>query len=183
MKRKNLFFVSALILFGLTNVNSAKAQDQVTVNLKFKPIQTIMVNDGLEEVNFLYETPDNYQSGIAPIKVFDQLTVNSSGPFIVNVVSTDFVTDVVGYEPIPASDMTVIAEKGTGNHRTGTSYVTPSVELSTGQVPFITSTGGGMGLNFNVQYENTGFDETYVDMLTNAETTYTATVTYTITSN
>ena len=188
MKRKNLFFVSALILFGLTNVNSAKAEvpptqtsDQVTVNIKFRPIQTIMVNQGLDVVDFLYETPDDYQSGIAAIEVSDQLTVNSSGPFIVNVISTDFVAQ--GFEAIPASDMTVTAIEGTGNHRTGTTYETPPVELSTVGVPFITSTGGGMGLNFNVKYQNTGFDETYVDMLTNAETTYTATVTYTITSN
>jgi len=181
MKRKNLFFVSALILFGLANVNSVKAQtNEVTVNIKFKPIQTIVVNDGFNVVNFLYETPENYLDGIAPITVEDQLTVNSSGRFIVNVISTDFTA--TGFDPISAGDMTVTATKGTGNHRAGTTYETPSVVLNTTAAPFITSSGGGMGLNFDVQYDNTGFSEDYVDIIKDTETTYTANVTYTIMS-
>ena len=182
MKRKNLFFVSALILFGLANVNSVKAQsDEVTVNIKFRPIQTIVVNDGKKVVDFLYETPENYQTGIAPITVVDQLTVNSTGSFIVNVTSTDFATTTTGFSSIPANDMTVTAIKGTGNNRSN--YTIPDVVLTNSNQPFITSTGGGMGLNFNVKYDNTGFDETYVDKVKNAETTYIATVTYTIMSN
>jgi hypothetical protein len=156
-----------------------KAQtNEVTVNIKFKPIQTIVVNDGLV-VDFLYETPTQYQNGLPAVVVTDQLTVNSTGPFIVKVSSTDFIA--TGLDPISAGDMTVTAIKGTGNNRSN--YTIPDVVLTNSNQPFITSPGGGMGLNFNVKYDNTGFDETYVDMVKNAETTYTATVTYTILSN
>jgi hypothetical protein len=118
MKRRNLFFVSALILFGLSSVNSAKAQvpptqtsDEVTVNIKFKPVQSIVVNSGQKTVNLEYNTLQNYQEGVS-VTMNDHLEVFSTGGFIVTAnTGGDFTR--VGGGTIPAADVKVIATKGT----------------------------------------------------------------------
>ena len=57
--------------------------------------------------------------------------------------------------------------------------------LSAGDKSFFTSTGGGMGLHFNVTYDHTGWDneDTYKNMTNGTEKSiFTAEVTYTITT-
>jgi hypothetical protein len=56
MRTKNILSIAALIICGLVCVNSVKAEvpptqtsDEVTVNIKFKPIQSIVVNSGSKD--------------------------------------------------------------------------------------------------------------------------------------
>ncbi len=63
MRTKNILSIAALIICGLVCVNSVKAEvpptqtsDQVTVNIKFKPVQSIVVNNGQKTVNLEYYT-------------------------------------------------------------------------------------------------------------------------------
>jgi hypothetical protein len=57
MRTKNILSIAALIICGLVCVNSVKAQtsDDVTVSIKFKPIQSIVVNAADQKtVNLVY---------------------------------------------------------------------------------------------------------------------------------
>ena len=181
MKRKNLFFVSALILFGLATVNSVKAEDNdvVTVNLKFQPIQSIVVNPDQKTVDLLYATTANYANGVSA-EMLDHLEVFSTGGFIVQAnTGGDFTR--VGGGTIPASDVILKATQGTGTSIGSVS----DVSLSTTPTTLISATEGGTALKYNVTYDNTtaGGSNNYINNYINPdspESVYAATVTYTI---
>src|SRR5690554_4733693 len=162
MRTNNFFSIAALVICGLVCFSSVKAEgtpiksDQVTVNIKFKPIQSIVVNpNSAKEVNFIYKTPDHYTNGVAAQTFDNHLIVNSTGAFVVNVKAGGDFTGGLSGEDIDASDVTVEASKGTNNKLDNPSY--PTVELGTGDQPLITSTnGGGMGIDFDVTYSNPG---------------------------
>jgi hypothetical protein len=183
MKRKNLFFVSALILFGLANVNSMKAEsDDATVNIKFRPIQSIVVNPDQKTVDLLYATTANYANGVSA-EMLDHLEVFSTGGFIVQAnTGGDFTR--VGGGTIPASDVILKATQGTG---TSIGSFT-NVSLSTTPTTLISATEGGTTLKYNVTYDNTtaGGSNNYINKYVysdSPESVYTATVTYTIAAN
>ena len=182
MKRKNLFFVSALILFGLANVNSAMAEsDDATVNIKFRPVQSIVVNTAQKTVDLLYATKDNYNDGVTAERS-DHLEVFSTGGFTVTAnTGGDFTRSAGG--TIPAADVTVIAALGTST--TIGSFA--DVALSTTPQTLITATEGGTALKYNVTYDNTaGASKVYINKYIHPdspESIYTATVTYTIATN
>ncbi len=191
MKRRNLFFVSALILFGLSSVNSVKAEvpptqpsDQVTVNIKFKPVQSIVVNSGQKTVNLEYYTLQNYQEGVS-VTMNDHLEVFSSGGFQVKVKTSGNFTRVggTGTETIPASEVKVQAALGTGNTGDFGSGGLPQVSLSSDEQPLIGADTGG-NFKFHVTYDNTaaGGNFAYLNKHVRPEETsvYTATVTYSI---
>jgi hypothetical protein len=186
MKRKNLFFVSALILFGLANVNSAMAQpqsDDATVNIKFRPVQSIVVNPAADHqtVDLLYATKDNYAGGVTAERP-DHLEVFSTGGFIVTAnTGGDFTR--AGGGTIPAADVTVIATLGTST----TIGTFTAVALATTPATLIAATEGGVALKYNVTYDNTaGAGNEYINKYIHPDTpesVYTATVTYTIATN
>ena len=66
MKTKNVILVASVIISGILNVSGVFAQDvksdQVTLNIKLQPIQTITVNHA--EVNIEYKSKDDYNSGL-----------------------------------------------------------------------------------------------------------------------
>lgn len=189
MKRKNLFFVSALILLGLANVNSAKAEgdvptpqtsDQVTVNIRFRPIQSIVVNTTQKTVDLLYATKDNYANGVS-VTMNDHLEVFSTGGFIVTAnTGGDFTRTDGG--TIDADDVTVRAA-GTSTNTGSFTDVVLSIDPQT----LITAAHGGRALKYNVTYDNTaGANDAYIDKYIKddeTESVYTATVTYTIATN
>jgi hypothetical protein len=186
MKRKNLFFVSALILFGLANVNSAMAQpqsDDATVNIKFRPVQSIVVNPAQKSVDLLYATKDNYANGVTAERP-DHLEVFSTGGFIVTAnTGGDFTSSSTGAIAIPAADVTVIATHGTST----TIGTFTEVALATTPATLIAATEGGVALKYNVKYDNTaGEANAYINKYIHPdepESVYTATVTYTIATN
>ncbi|HCC86621.1 MAG TPA: hypothetical protein DEQ06_08600 [Porphyromonadaceae bacterium] len=184
MKRKNLFFVSALILFGLANVNSAMAQpqsDDATVNIKFRPVQSIVVNPAQKSVDLLYATKDNYANGVTAERP-DHLEVFSTGGFTVTANTGGDFTRAAG-GTIDAGDVTVIAALGTST--TIGSFT--DVALSTTPQTLITANEGGTALMYNVTYDNTaGGGNVYINNYIHPdspESVYTATVTYTIATN
>jgi hypothetical protein len=182
MKRKNLFFVSALILFGLANVNSVKAEsDEATVNIKFRPIQSIVVNPGQETVDLVYATNADYANGVSA-EMLDHLEVFSTGGFTVTANTGGDFTRTAGGS-ISAADVILKATQGTST--TIGSFT--DVPLSTTPTTLITADQGGRALKYNVTYDNTaGANDAYFNKYIKAdvnESVYTATVTYTIATN
>src|SRR5690554_2224455 len=202
MKTKKILLTGALLIVALFSVNGVMAEgttavsydvnrpssDQVKVNLKFAPIQSIQVNPNQNEINFEYDSPEDYVTGSIDNKtqtVEDHLTVYHSGGFKVSVTSTGFSSGDTG-DPISDEHVKVIAAKGStiAEGRDNFNFDnTPS--LTAGTHDFFSSTGGGIGLTFNVTYEHDGWksEDTYIDFTNGTEaSTYTADVTYTIVS-
>lgn len=182
MKRKNLFFVSALILFGLANVNSVKAEsDEATVNIKFRPIQSIVVNPGQKTVDLVYATNADYANGVSA-EMLDHLEVFSTGGFTVTANTGGDFTRTAGGS-ISAADVILKATQGTST--TIGSFT--DVPLSTTPTTLITATEGGTTLKYNVTYDNTaGASDAYINKYIKddgTESVYTAKVTYTIATN
>jgi len=183
MKRKNLFFVSALILFGLANVNSVKAEsDDATVNIKFRPIQSIVVNPGQKTVDLVYTTNADYANGVSA-EMLDHLEVFSTGGFTVTANTGGDFTRTAGGS-ISAADVILKATQGTGTSIGSFS----DVPLSTAPTTLISATEGGTTLKYNVTYDNTGAGagNNYINNYIHPdspESVYTATVTYTIATN
>jgi len=188
MKTKNFLLTGALLIVALFSVNGVMAADpsntdKVTVNIKFTPIQTIEVNGSQNVVNFVYDNIGTYQNGAEDQIKEKHLKINSSGPFVVNVVSTDFAGGLSG-KTIPLSDVEVQVVNTTTERYTGAG-ITASLPLSATKTPLFTSTGGGMNLEFDVTYSNPGGKNgKYLEgYLKGEEVTYTAQVTYEIIAN
>jgi hypothetical protein len=187
MKTKNFLLTGALLIVALFSVNGVMAEgpantDNVTVNIKFTPIQTIEVNGDQNVVNFVYDNIETYQSGAEPVEYPRHLKINSSGPFVVNVGSTDFTGGLSG-KTILASDVAVLVAESSGNPIDDYDFVSTELRLSNSPQPLITSpTKGGMNLEFDVTYSNPGGENgKYLEgYLKDEEVTYTADVTYEI---
>lgn len=195
MKTKNLFIACALFLLGLANANSAMAQsntDNVTLNLKFKPVQTITVDPDQKTVDFVYQTETDYTSGVTLAAKTKHLKVFSSGGFEVKVKAKDenFTSDNNTALTIPVNHVSVTASKSEDNPRTYQT-IDVAVALSTTDQLLIRSNGGGKGLEFDVLYDATkdateayidgyidGYNDSHKDV--NGFTVYTTTVYYTI---
>jgi hypothetical protein len=191
MKTKNLFIACALFLLGLANANSAMAEntDNVTLNLKFKPVQTITVNPTQETVDFLYQTETDYTDGVTLAVKTKHLKVFSTGGFVVNVKASaaNFTSGNTNLT-IPVGDVSVKASKSVGNPRTY-AVIDVAKALSTTDQILIQSNGGGKDLEFDVEYDNTedaaeayidGYNVSHVDG--DGATVFTTTLTYTITT-
>jgi hypothetical protein len=188
MRTSNFFSIAALVICGMVCVNSVKADgtptnsNQVTVNLKFKPVQSIVVNSAQEIVNLEYAKEDDYLNGVSK-KMKDHLTVFSTGGFVVNVKSDGDFKRGDGAMVIPAGDMKITVENGTDTE-TG-NFTTQS--LSTSDLPVITAKKGGNELKYNVTYDNknAGSGYKYINRYIHddTESVYTAKVTYTIVTN
>lgn len=187
MKVRKFLFAGALIAASLFSVNSVMAEtgpgktDNVTVNIKFTPIQTIVVNASQKTVEFAYNSINDYNNGAGEITNKDHLTINSSGPFEVKVTGADF-TGGIASKTIAANEIAVLVEKGTNNNISTYGTFSLLALATTSQVLINSATEGGMGLNFNVTYSNPGgangnYFKGYVD---GAEKTYTANVEYAI---
>jgi len=61
--------------FGHSKQCEAEDNDVVTVNLKFQPIQSIVVNSDQKTVDLLYATTTNYANGVS---------VEEPSPFLVS---------------------------------------------------------------------------------------------------
>ncbi|MDD4439035.1 MAG: hypothetical protein PHS04_13530 [Tissierellia bacterium] len=188
MKTKNLFLTAAILISGFVSVNGVKAEgtpantDNVTLNIKFKPIQTIVVNPSQKTVDIEYYTKANYRDGVSVTKD-DHLTVFSTGGFNVSVQTNgDFIN---GTKTIGASDVVVSAKPG--SNTTGGTFSEVALSSSSSSASLISSETGGSELNYNITYDNgVGGGYNYINMYTHPDTpesVYTAEVTYTIVAN
>jgi hypothetical protein len=191
MKTKKLFFISAVIIFTLTTVNNALAAttDNVTLNLKFKPVQTITVNPAQKTVDFVYQSETDYSTGVTLATKTKHLTVFSTGGFEVNVKTSgeNFTSDNTAIT-IPVSHLSVKATASEGNSRSYASIGT-AVPLAITDKMIIKSNGGGRNLEFDVEYDNTGdAGDAYIDGYNSSHvdedgaTVFTTTLTYSITT-
>lgn len=188
MKTNKLFLASLLLIIGLMCVNGAMSQtatDNVTVNLMFKPIQTILVNPAQKSVNIVYETESDYSAGKTSDIQTDHLSVYSTGGFAVSVKANgDFKRTEGG--TIPVSDVKVIADMGS-TALGGETVNTKALSASTAET-IISSDKGGTALKYNITYDNTpaGGSNSYIDKYVSPddpESIYTATITYEIVAN
>lgn len=188
MKKRFLGLALVLTAFAANaqTAFSANAQadtDQVALNVKLYPIQTIVVNAA--NVDLEYKTKDDYANGVT-VSQGDHLTVYSTGGFTVNVKSeTPTLTSLLpaaAAESISSSDILITSAAGTTNSLAGAAYKT-EVPLTTTGAQLIQSTTGGVNRNFNVTYKAKGDLNNYVNKYFkdgNNPTVYTTNVIYEI---
>ena len=187
MKTKNVILVASVIISGILNVSGVFARDvksdQVTLNIKLQPIQTITVNSGQKNVDIVYSSIEDYANGVS-VTQNDHLEVFSTGGFQVKVnTGGDF---WYGTESISSTDVRISATKGSVKNDATT--FAAETGLNHSETNLLTSTKGGRKLKFNVTYNNkaAGDNDAYI-LAEKAngenETVYTATVTYTIAAN
>lgn len=177
MKVRKFLFAGALIVASLFSVNSVMAEstpsetDQVTVNIKLNPIQTITVNH--ESVLIEYITKDDYNKGVS-MTMGKHLTVFSTGAFNVQVKANSNFIRSEGTDYIPASDVKIIPTA-----LDGYKVFEPNLEVGSYN-NIITSDKGGRDISFDITYDNTeGGGDNYIDMYHNTkDNTFTATVEY-----
>lgn len=178
-------FLAAVTLISVAFVGNANAQgtsssDVVTVNIKLKPIHTILVNSGQKTVNLTYATRDNYQNGVG-VDQADHLEIFSTGAFEVRVKSNgDFESDS---RSILASSVTVTPSNGTANTVLSPNYSAVTLSADSDK-QIVNSTKGGRDMKVSINYKGAGSDAYLVDKFTKAdgadENVFTADVTYTI---
>lgn len=166
-----------VVLFG--SISGVFAQEQVTLNVKLNPIQTLVVNNAQTNVDLEYKTVEDYAQGVSSLQK-DHLKVFSTGGYAVSVKSDqDEITRQNGAETISASSIQVIASKGETNPADANFG---SIALSTSPADnLISSAIGGVDMNFNIEYKGLGANG-FVNKYYNDEnpTVYTTTVTYSI---
>lgn len=163
---------------------AALVNDDVSLNVRLSPIQTIEVTTSQRIVNIDYVTRADYQNGVTNTQA-NHLTIYSTGGFVVSVssladnIEQNYAASSGSKEMINASGITISASDGS-NPLTGVLY-SANVPLSKeGSVLFSKGTGG-IDKNFNITYAAENLDA-YVNKQVNGEveTVYNTTVVYTI---
>ena len=104
---KNLIIASFIVL-GLSTVQA----QNVTLNVKLQPIQTLVVNSSQNNVDLIYTSKDDYKNGVTSTKP-DQLSIYSTGGFEVKVKSaTASMATTAGSKIINANSIQIIASAG-----------------------------------------------------------------------
>lgn len=186
MKRIVLFITILLASASVAMAQGANplttpvgTNDDVTLNVKLNPIQTLVVNSTHKNVDLEYKLTTDYSGGVSSLQK-DHLKIYSTGAFIVQVASaTNDIKRAGGIETISASTIKVKAEVGTTSPLTGQTMA--EVSLSTTPTNLINSGVGGVDKNFNITYSGLDLNG-YINNYFNDEnpTVYTTTVTYTI---
>jgi hypothetical protein len=169
------FILASFAFLGFATVSAQN--NTVTLNVKLKPIQTLLVNPAQKIVDLIYTTAADYSGGVSSTQA-DHLTVYSTGGFEVKVKGAN-ANIVNGSKNIAANTITITASNGANNSVTGATY--SPVSLSDNDQVIATSSTGGVNKNINVTYAGAGAD-TYVNnyIAGQTPTTYTTTLTYTI---
>lgn len=171
---KNLIIASFIVL-GLSTVQA----QNVTLNVKLKPIQTLVVNTAQKTVDLEYSSKDDYKNGVLSTNT-DHLNIYSTGGFQVKVKSaTASMTN--GTKKIEANTIQLTATAGTDGI-TGATY-SSNLKLSTAETLLVSSTSGGVDKKISVAYKGAGA-EAYLDnyIAGQTPTVYTTELTYTIIS-
>lgn len=163
MRTSNFFSIAAFIICGMVCVNSVKAEstlpnsDQVTVNLKFKPVQSISVKTDQKEVNFVYDSETDYLNGVTSVTHANHLKVFSTGGFEVKVIaSNENFTSGNTNLTIPVDHVSVKATASAGNPINEYTFIGEPQALGVDDKIIIKSSKGGTELEFDVEYDNTG---------------------------
>ncbi|WP_270089201.1 hypothetical protein [Sphingobacterium sp. SYP-B4668] len=168
---KKILTVAAILGFAF----SAKAQTEVTLNVKLHPIQTLVVT-GANTVDLNYITKDNYKDGVNA-KMTKHLQVYSTGGFEVSVKSKEAALQGKN-GTIDANTINITASNASKN---ATDIKVNSVQLTNAGNILVSSVKGGTDLEFDVDYKGAGANA-YVNKYFNTEnpTVYTTQVQYSI---
>jgi len=180
---KKLFIASLMMVCGIAAEAQTTKSDNVTLNVRLNPIQTLVVNTLQKTVNIDYTTKDHYKDGVSS-KQANHLNIFSTGGFEVKVKSggSELINQGTAGSNgnIAASTIKIIATQGTQDALTDADYK-QNVELSTTDGIIVSSTKGARDKNIDIEYKAAGNDA-YLDkyVASSTATTFTTTVTYTI---
>ncbi len=171
---KKLIFTPAAILGAII----CNAQN-VTLNVRLKPIQTLIVNNLQKTVNLDYVTKDDYNNGVSSLNA-DHLNIYSTGGFQVKVKSANAALQN-GAKTIQANTIQIKATAGS-EAVNGAQYA-QNVQLSANETTLVTSSNGGVNKKISIEYKGAGANA-YLDNYIAGQdpTIYTTELTYTIVS-
>ena len=112
------FILASFAFLGFATVSAQN--NTVTLNVKLKPIQTLLVNPAQKIVDLIYTTAADYSGGVSSTQA-DHLTVYSTGGFEVKVKGAN-ANIVNGSKNIAANTITITASNGANNSVTGATY-------------------------------------------------------------
>lgn len=169
-----LFAAAGLFAFATANAQN----NTVTLNVKLKPVQTLVVTSALNTVDLTYQTEADYTNGVSK-KMDNQLTIYSTGSYELSVSSND-ATITKGNKVMNVNSIQVIPTSGT-NGPDNAIYTTKS--LSNNPNTLVTSTIGAINKQISIEYKGAGAN-TYLDNYIAGQdpTVYTTTLTYSIVS-
>ncbi len=169
------FLIAAAGLFAFANANA----QNVTLNVKLKQIQTLVVNTSQKVVNLEYVTKDDYVNGVTSVNP-DHLNIYSTGGFQVKVKSANAAMQNGG-KSIQANTIQIKATAGS-EAVNGAQY-SQNVQLSANESTLVTSTTGGVNKKISIEYKGAGANA-YLDNYVAGQdpTVYTTELTYTIVS-
>jgi len=186
MKQKSLLMtlMVGLILIGVSSLKAQTTTASATLNVKLHPILNIALNNG-STVDLEFSNSDDYAKGVSK-PIADHLAVNSTSGFTVTVKADGDLTN--GSKSIPISDIFLTSSDGTANPIDGidNSGLASALSLnSTSEQPIFKSTSCAAIGTIDVLYKAIlGSNDFSANSFgsTDGVQTYTATVTYTITS-
>lgn len=169
------FIFTVLSLVGFATVSA----QTVTLNVRLKPIQTLIVNTAQKTVNLDYTTRDDYANGVTSSNV-DHLTIYSTGGFQVKVKSGNAALQN-GNKTILVSTVQVKANAGT-DPVNGAQYAAIA-PLSATETTLVTSSLGGVDKKISIDYKGAGANAYLNNYVAGQDpSVYTAELTYTIIS-
>ena len=166
-----------LVSVALLGFITIGAQQNVTLNVRLKPVQTLVVNNAQKIVNLDYVTKDDYANGVSSLNA-DHLTVFSSGGFQVKVKNANALLQN-GSKHIKANTIQLKASAGT-DAINGAQYAQGAI-LSANATTLVTSGTGAANKKISIEYKGAGANE-YMDNYIAGQdpTVYTTELTYTI---
>ncbi len=167
--------LASFIVLGFVKMNA----QNVTLNVRLKPIQTLVVNNSQKIVNLDYITQDDYKNGVSSTNT-DHLNIYSTGGFQVKVKSAN-ATMQNGAKHIDANTIQIKATAGS-DAVNGAQY-SQNVQLSNNETTLVSSTTGGVDKKISIEYKGAGANA-YIDNYIAGQdpTVYTTELTYTIVS-
>ncbi|AZA60394.1 MULTISPECIES: hypothetical protein [Chryseobacterium] len=163
---------------GLLAFATASAQN-VTLNVRLKPIQTLVVNTSQKVVNLEYVTKDDYQNGVTSENP-DHLNIYSTGGFQVKVKASNAAMQNGGKS---IATNTILIKASAGSDVLNGAQYSQDVQLSGSESTLVTSTSGGVNKKINIAYKGAGANAYINNYIAGQDPTlYTTELTYTIVS-
>ena len=168
-----LRILTTTFLLGFLNCDTY-AQNNVTLNVKLYPIQTLLVNTTQKEVGLEYNTREDYRNGVVSEQQ-DHLTIYSTGGFQVKVsVVTGAIDNIL-------SNISIMPSSGS-KPLNQSNVVYTGKNISEVEQPIISATKGAIDKNVNISYKGAGNDTFVGFTKNNTPVNQTYTVLYTIVS-
>ncbi|MCX8523282.1 hypothetical protein OF897_05010 [Chryseobacterium formosus] len=170
-----LFTALAIVAFATT----AKAQNQVKLNVILRPIQTLTIKEDQKDVNLEYVTTADYQNGVSKTND-NHLTIYSTGGFQVKVQANNANMELNGKNMAVS---TIKLTTSAGSQALENATYKQDLPLSASETTIVSSTSGAVNKNVNVKYQGGGAN-TYIDNYVAGQnpSTYKATLVYSIVS-